>query len=190
MRAAAPVPAEGSRAPGPARATPGTRAGGGGTTSRESSRSGSGPEPAGPDGEGARGSGRGGAGDTGGARTGGGQGKLGTREARRPGARGPGSPANGGAGLTPRRQTLSSRMAIMSSGPGRTGAQHPPEPRRAAPRQLASSGPRLPLAQPAGGSAAAAISGPPAAPRRVTWPPPAPPGAAGKPRRPGFWERP
>ena len=124
-------------------------------------------------------------GTRGGARTGrwagevGDKGGAGTREARRPGARGPGSPANGGAGLTPRRQTLSSRMAIMSSGPGRTGAQHPPEPRCAAPRQLASSGPRLPLAQPAGGSAAAAISGPPAAPRRVTWPPPAPPGAAG-----------
>lgn len=51
-----------------------------------------------------------------------------------------------GAGLTPRRHTLSSRMAIMSSGPGQAGAPHPPGPPRSAPRQPAPAVPASPCA--------------------------------------------
>lgn len=46
------------------------------------------------------------------------------------------SPAAGGSGLTPRRHTLSSRIAIMCSGSVRVGAQHPPGP---GPRRVASA---------------------------------------------------
>lgn len=82
------------------------------------------------------------------------------------------SPADSGVGLTPRRHTLSSRIAIMCSGPDGTGAQHPPGPRpRRAHAEPASSSLRLFLTAPAGGTATTAISRPPAQPWLVTWPP-------------------
>lgn len=88
------------------------------------------------------------------------------------------SVADRGTRLTPRRHTLSSRIAIMCSGPDRAGAQHPPGPGpRRAHAKPASSSLRLFLAAPAGGTATAAISRPPALPRSVTCCRPAPPGA-------------
>lgn len=81
------------------------------------------------------------------------------------------SPVDGGSGLTPRRHTLSSRIAIMCSGLVGVGAQHPPGPGpRRARAESQSSSLRLSLAALAGGTVAAAISGQPAPSRSVTWP--------------------
>lgn len=100
-----------------ARADPGKRAAGGGT-SGDSSRAGSDPHPSR-------------------AET-----RAGSRGAEiRGGARTRVSPAEGGAGLTPRRHTLSSRIAIMCSGTVRAGAQHPPGP---GPRPRRASVPQSP----------------------------------------------
>lgn len=89
-------------------------------------------------------------------------------------ARRSGDPRRLGPGLTPRRHTLSSRIAIMCSGPGRAGAQQH-RPGRTAPslRPAVSQRSRPPR----GGTVAAAISGP-RPPRSVTCRRPAPPDAS------------
>lgn len=96
------------------------------------------------------------------------------RAARGTKARGSGDPRRLESGLTPRRHTLSSRIAIMCFGPSRTGAQQH-RPGRTAPslRPAVSQSSRPPR----GGTVAGAISGP-RPPRSVTCRRPAPPDAS------------
>lgn len=95
-------------------------------------------------------------------------GSAGTKACRRR------DPRRTGPGLTPRRHTLSSRIAIMCSGSGRAGTQQH-RPGRSAPslRPAVSQSSR----RPRGGTAEAAISGP-RPPLSVTCRRPAPPDAS------------
>lgn len=95
--------------------------------------------------------------------------------ARRPGAGGARRRARSGdrrrrRALTPRRQTLSSRIAIMCSGPCRPGTQqHRPGAGAAVPAQPASRG-SAPRASPRAEPPPLLFLGRPPPPRPVTWP--------------------